>query len=101
MMVPSHVGIGGYDQSDLAVKSALNLPHAKLGIPYTDPEFHIDNYITYIRQHDWNNVGVNILFSVKPYLGLFPIVNEEEIILCTMCTRHAYIIHKHIEICSM
>ena len=37
--VPSHTGIKGSEKADSAAKSALDLPRAKVGVPYTD--FHM------------------------------------------------------------
>ena len=34
--VPSHTGIKGNEKADSAAKSALDLPRAKVGVPYTD-----------------------------------------------------------------
>ena len=34
--VPSHVGIKGNEKADSAAMSALGLPHAQVGVPYTD-----------------------------------------------------------------
>ena len=34
--VPSHFGIRGNENADSAAKSALDLPRAKVGVPYTD-----------------------------------------------------------------
>ena len=33
--VPSYVGIEGNKKADSAAKSALDLPHAQIGVPYT------------------------------------------------------------------
>ena len=34
--VSSHVGIKGNEKADSVAKSALDLPHAQVGVPYTD-----------------------------------------------------------------
>ena len=34
--VPSHTGIKGNEKADLAAKSALDFPRAKVGVPCTD-----------------------------------------------------------------
>ena len=39
--VPSHVGIRCNEKADLAAKSALDLPRAKVGVPYTDFKYLI------------------------------------------------------------
>ena len=66
--VSSHVCIVGNKMEDLAVKAALNLPYANLGIPYTDPKFHIHKYSTSNWQDESNNAGMNKLCSVKAAL---------------------------------
>ena len=64
--VPSHVGIRGNEKTDLAAKSALDLPRAKVGVPYTDFKYLIDQYIFSTWQDDWNGAVINKLHSVKP-----------------------------------
>ena len=34
--IPSHIGIRGKERADSAAKSALDLPLAKVGVPYND-----------------------------------------------------------------
>ena len=43
--VPSHTGIRGNERADSAVKSELDLPHAKVGVPYNDFKHCINQYI--------------------------------------------------------
>ena len=43
--VPSHTGIRGTKRANSTAKSALELPHAKVGVPYTDFKHHINQYI--------------------------------------------------------
>ena len=67
--VPCHVGIRGNEKADSAAKSALDLPRAMAGIPYTDLKYIINQYIFSTWQDDWNGVVANKLHSVKPVLG--------------------------------
>ena len=50
-------------------KSALDLPRAKVGVPYTGFKHLISQYIVSTWQGDWNSAVVNKLHSVKPVLG--------------------------------
>ena len=43
--VPSHTDIRGNEKADSAAKSALDLPRAKVGVPYTDFKYLISQYI--------------------------------------------------------
>ena len=62
--VPSHVGIRGNKKADSAAKSALDLPRAKVGVPYTDLNYIINQYIFSTWQDDWNGAVANKLHSV-------------------------------------
>ena len=78
--VPSHVGIMGNE------KSALDLPHAKVGVPYTDFKHLISQYIFSTWQDDWNGALVIKLHSVKPVLGdwhsSYNRCTKDEVVLC-------------------
>ena len=84
--VPSHVGIRGNEKADSAAKSALGLPRAKVGVPYTDFKYLISQYIFSTWQDDWNGVVVNKLHSVKPVLGdwqsSYRWCRKDEVVLC-------------------
>ena len=67
--VPSHVDIRGNEKPDSAAKSALDLPCAKFGIPYTDLNYIINQYIFSTWQDDWNGAVMNKFHSVMPVLG--------------------------------
>ena len=63
--VPSHVGIKGNKKADSAAKSALDLPHAQVGVPYTEFKHLISQYIFSTWQEDWNGAVANKLHSVS------------------------------------
>ena len=67
--VHSYTGIGGNVKADSAAKSALELPHTKVGVPYIDFKHCISQYILSSWQGDWNGAVANKLHSVKPVLG--------------------------------
>ena len=52
-------------KADFAAKSALNLPRTKVGVPYTDFNHLISQYIFSTWQDDWNGAVANKLHSVK------------------------------------
>ena len=55
--------------SDSSTKSALVLPHIRVGVPYTDFKCVISQYSFSTWQDDWNGMVANKLHSVKPVLG--------------------------------
>ena len=67
--VLSHVGIRGNEKADSAAKSALDLLHAKVVVPYTDFKHLISQNNISTWQDNWNGAVVNKLHSVKPVLG--------------------------------
>ena len=87
-----------------AAKSALELPYAKVGVPYTDFKHCISQYILSSWQDDWNGAVANKLHSVKPVLGdwqsSYRRYTKDEIILCRARISHTlltprYILNNH------
>ena len=66
----SHIGISGNENADSAAKSALDLPHVKVGVSYTYFKQHINQNILSTWQSDWNGAVANKLHSVKPVLEI-------------------------------
>ena len=64
----------------------LDLPRAKVGVPYTDFKHLIGQYIFSTWQDDWNGAVVNKLHSVKPVLGdwqsSYRRCRKDEVVLC-------------------
>ena len=98
--VPSHTGIKGNEKADLAAKSALDLPHAKVGVPYTDFKYLIGQYIFSTWQDDWNGAVINKLHSVKPVLGdwqsSYRRCRRVEVVLCRGRIGHTHLTHSYI-----
>ena len=64
--VRSHVGIRG---NETAPKSALGLPCAMVGVPYTNFKYRIKQGVLSTWQDDWNDAVASKLYTVKPVLG--------------------------------
>ena len=54
--------IKGNEKADSAAKSALDLPHAQVGVPYTGFKHLISQYIFSTWQGDWNGAVANVSF---------------------------------------
>ena len=67
--LPNHIGIRGNEMAGSAAKPALDLPRAKVGVPYNDCKDFISQYILSNWQDDWNGAVANKRHSVKPVLG--------------------------------
>ena len=80
--------------------SALDLPRAKVGVPYTDFKYLIGQYIFSTWQDDWNGAVVNKLHSVKPVLGdwqsSYRRCRKDEVVLCRARIGHTHLIHSYI-----
>ena len=98
--VPSHVGIRGNEKADSAAKSALDLPHAQVGVPHTDFKLLISQYIFFTWQDDWNGAVANRLHSVKPVLGdwqsSYRRCRRDEVVLCRARIGHTNMTHSYI-----
>ena len=84
--VPSHTG-----------KSDLDLPRAKVGVPYTDFKYLISQYIFTTWQDDWNGAVMKKLHSVKPVLGdwqsSYTWCRKDEVVLCRARIGHTHLTH--------
>ena len=98
--VPSHTGIKGNEKADSAAKSALDLPCAKVGVPYTDFNHLISQYIFSTWQDDWNGAVMNKLHFDKPVLGdwqsSYRRCRKDEVVLCRARIGHTYLTHSYI-----
>ena len=98
--VPNHTGIKGNEKADLAAKSALDLPRAKIGVPYTDFKHLISQYIFSTCQEDWNGTVMNKLHSVKPVLGdwqsSYRRCRKDEVVLCRARIGHTHLTNLYI-----
>ena len=78
----------------------VKLPHAKVGVPYTDFTYCISQYIISTWQGDWNGAVANKLHSVKPVLGDWQSWYRQcwmdEIVLCHAHISHTYLMHSYI-----
>ena len=93
--VPSHTSIKGNQKADSASKSALDLPRAKVGVPYNDFKHCINQYIFSTWQDDRNHAVANKIHFVKPVLGdwqsSYRRCRNDEIVLCRSYTFDPFI----------
>ena len=98
--VPSHTGIKGNEKADSAAKSALDLPHAKVGVSYRDFKHLISQYIFSTWQDDWNGAVMNKLHFVMPVLGdwqsSYRRCRKDEVVLCRARIGHRHLTHSYI-----
>ena len=98
--VHSHTGIKGNEKADSAAKSFLDLPRAKVGVPYTDFKHLMSKYIFSTWQDDWNGAVMNKLHSVKPVLGdwqsSYRQCRKDEVVLCRARIGHTHLTHSYI-----
>ena len=93
-------GIKGNEKADSAAKSALDLPRAKVGVPYNDFKHCINQYIFPTWQDDWNGAVANKLHSVKPVLGdwqsSYRRCRKDEVVMCRARIGHTHLTHSYI-----
>ena len=98
--VPSHSGIKVNEKADSAAKSVLDLPRAKVGVPYIDFKYLISQYIFSTWQDDWNGAVMNKLHSVKPVMGdwqsSYRRYKNDEIVLCRARIGHTHLTYSYI-----
>ena len=95
--VPSHVGIKGNKKGRFSCQVCLDLPHAQVGVPYTDFKHLISQYTFSTWQDDWNGAVANKLHSVKPVLEDWQSsYRKDEVVLCCARIGHTYMAHSYI-----
>ena len=89
----------GNEKADSAARFALDLPRAKVGVPYTDFKLLISQYNFSTWQDDWNGAVVNKLHSVKPVLrdwqSSYRRCRKDEV-LCRARIGHTHLTHSYI-----
>ena len=95
--IPSHVGIHGNEEADLAAKKSLSLHPSNLKLPYTDFKSNVNKFIVSKWQSSWNDVLFNKLHDVKPTLGEWHqgnrSVRREEVVLSRCRIGHSRLTH--------
>ena len=80
-----------------SAKSVLDLPHAKVGVPYNDFKHCINQYILSSWQDDWNGAVANKLYFVKVVLvgwqSSYRRCRKGEIDLCRARIGHTHLTH--------
>ena len=100
--LPSHIGISGNEEADIAAKEALSLDILPFQVPFYDFKPMICDFIKNIWQQSWNDPinQNNKLFTVKPTLGEWlpglRTDRREEIILARLHIGHTYLTHSYL-----
>ena len=94
-----HTGIGGNEKADSATKSALELPHAKVGVPATDFKHCISQHILFTWKDEWNGTVAYKLHYMKPVLGdwqsSYRRRRKDEVVLCRIRIGHTHVTHSY------
>ncbi|GBN38832.1 hypothetical protein AVEN_265113-1 [Araneus ventricosus] len=94
--VPSHVGISGNETADAIAKFASAFfPRA---LPYVDIKKFFVSRLFSLWQQKWDLLTNNKLHSVKPSIGLWPIlpIRQVDVKLTRLRIGHTRFTHKHL-----
>ena len=95
--VPGHFGVGGGEGADSAAGSALDLPRARVGVPYTGFRLLISQYIFSAWRDGWSGAVANRLRSVGPVLEDWRSscgrCRRDEVVLGRACIGRACVTH--------
>ena len=98
--LPSHVGIQGNTDADVAAKTALNTAPDNIPVPHTDFWQQVDDYYKSKWQTLWDSQTNNKLYSIKPKIGITHFGNQlgrrEEQILHRLRIGHTHLTHAFI-----
>ncbi|GBN35291.1 hypothetical protein AVEN_233490-1 [Araneus ventricosus] len=94
--VLSHVGISGHETADIIARFASAfLPRA---LSYCDIKKFVVSHLFSVWQQKWDLLTNNKLHSVKPSIGLCPIlpILQVDVKLTRLCIGHTRFTHKHL-----
>ena len=99
--VPSHVGIVGNEQADVAAKAATRLTHSSsMGVPASDFKSSISFYCKGRWQDHWSGLNNNFkLKSIRPSVQPWPHHQRDrrsDIVLTRLRIGHTYMTHKYL-----
>ena len=98
--IPSHSGIKGNENADIAAKSALLLPPSNFKLPYTDFKPIINKYLFNKWQSVWDTAVDNKPHSIKPSISdwrpAYRMDRKEEVVLTRLRIGHSYATHSYL-----
>lgn len=98
--VPSHVGIPGNEEADLAASSAGDKEVELHDIPYKDYHRLLRHRIREKWQQEWDEEVNNKLHTVKPLLSEWESTRHRErfyeVVLCRLRIGHTHLTHGHL-----